>query len=43
MIVKGNVEVDAMYAAAFRDWLAKAEQLTPAQRQQAIEGLLQER
>jgi transposase-like protein len=38
----GNVEVDAMYAAAFRDWLAKAKELTPAQRQQALEGLRQE-
>ena len=32
-----------MYVAAFRDWLAKAGELTPAQRQQAIEGLRQER
>ncbi len=39
MIVIGNVEVDAMYAAAFRAWLAKAEELTSVQRQQAIEGL----
>lgn len=32
-----------MYAAAFRAWLAKAGALTPAQRQQAVEGLRQAR
>jgi hypothetical protein len=35
----GNVEIDAMRTLAFRNWLAKAEELTPAQRRQAIEGL----
>ncbi|MFZ1575208.1 MAG: hypothetical protein WAT36_08255, partial [Chromatiaceae bacterium] len=43
MIVMGNVEVDAMYVAAFRAWLAKAVELTPAPRQPAIAGLRQER
>ena len=32
-----------MNAAVFRDWLAKAEELTAAQRQRAIEALRQER
>lgn len=32
-----------MYAATFRDWLAKADALTAAQRQRAIEALRQER
>jgi transposase-like protein len=32
-----------MRTLAFRDWLAKAEELTPAQRQQAIAGLRPER
>lgn len=43
MIVIGTVEVGARYAAAFRDGLAKAEELTPAPRPQAIEGLRPER
>jgi transposase-like protein len=36
---KGNV----MRAQAFREWMAKAEDLTPAQRQQAIERLQDKR
>jgi transposase-like protein len=39
----GNAEVDAMNAAVFRDWLAKADELTAVQRQRAIEALRQER
>jgi transposase-like protein len=38
-----NVEVDAMRAEAFREWLAKAEELTPMQRQRALEELRRER
>jgi hypothetical protein len=32
-----------MYAAGFRDWLAKADELTAAQRQRIIEALRQQR
>lgn len=39
MIGMGNMEIVTMRAVAFRDWLAKAEELTPMQRQRALEEL----
>jgi transposase-like protein len=39
----GNVEANAMRTVAFREWLAKAEELTATQRQRALEELRQER